>query len=244
MTETSRDRLRIEPGLKRVRAYLGGEVVVDSYHPVLVWENPHYPVYYFPVADVRADSLTPTDRTKHSTSRGDAVLYTVAVPGKSVADAAWRFTESPVERLRDLVRFEWSSMDSWFEEDEEVFVHPRDPYTRVDVLPSSRKVRVELDGVVLAESERPQVLFETGLPPRYYLPRIDVRLDLLEPSETVTRCPYKGSAAHLSARVGDTVHPDVSWTYPTALPESARITGLVSFYDTKVRVYVDGELLG
>lgn len=244
MTETHRDRLRIEQGTKRVRAYLGGHAVADTHHPVYVWESPYYPAYYIPVSDVHSELLTPTGRTRHSASRGDAALYDIAVPGgRTAVDGAWRYADSPVEELRDLVRFDWEAMDSWFEEDEEVFVHPRSPYTRVDILGSSREVRVELDGVELARSSQPRVLFETGLPPRYYLPKTDVRLDLLEPSETVTRCPYKGAADHLSARTAGGVVQDVAWTYPAPLPESSRIAGLVSFYDRKVKVYVDGQLV-
>jgi uncharacterized protein (DUF427 family) len=121
-----------------------------------------------------------------------------------------------------------------------VFVHPKDPFHRVDVLNSSRRVRVELDGVALAESRRPRLLFETGLPIRYYLPKVDVRLDLLEPSDTVTRCPYKGTTEHFHARVGDRLHEDVAWVYPTALPESAKIENLICFYDERVDVTVDG----
>ncbi|GGO82644.1 DUF427 domain-containing protein [Wenjunlia tyrosinilytica] len=244
MTETKRDRLRVEQGTKRVRAYLGGHVVADTVRPVLVWESPHYPAYYFPVDDVRTGFLTATDGTKHSPSRGDAKVFTVTVPGRTAENAAWRYEDSPVERLRDLVRLDWDAMDGWFEEDEEVFIHPRSPFTRIDILASSREVRVELDGEVIAESRAPKVLYETGLPPRFYLPKTDVRLDLLEPSTTVTGCPYKGTASHLSARVNGTVHADIAWTYPAPLPESAKIAGLVSFYDRKVKVFVDGEPVG
>jgi uncharacterized protein (DUF427 family) len=136
-------------------------------------------------------------------------------------------------------------MDAWFEEDEQVFTHVRSPYTRVDILPTSREVVVTLGGVELARSTHAQALFETGLPARWYVPRVDVRMDLLVPSDTVTHCPYKGRAEHLSARVdGGTVVPDVAWSYPTPLPESERIAGLVAFYDQRVAVTVDGERQG
>jgi uncharacterized protein (DUF427 family) len=131
-------------------------------------------------------------------------------------------------------------MDAWFEEDEEVFTHPRSPYTRVDILPSSRHVRIEIDGVTVAESSSPMLLFETGLPVRYYLPKPHVRLDLLEHTDTRTHCPYKGEAEYWSVRTGDAVHADIVWSYPTPLPESERVAGLVAFYDEKVDVYVDG----
>lgn len=235
------DPVRVEEGAKRVRVYLGGQPVADTRQPRFVWEIPYYPTYYFPVADVRTDLLTPTGDTKHDPKLGEARLFTVNAGGVEAANAAWRYEDSSVEALRDLVGFDWESMDAWFEEDEEVFVHPRDPHSRIDILASSRHVRVELDGVTLAESSSPRLLFETGLPVRYYLPKPHVRLDLLVPSDTVTRCPYKGITEHLSARIGDTVHPDVAWSYAMPTAESQKIAGLVSFYNERVEIFVDGE---
>ena len=133
-------------------------------------------------------------------------------------------------------------MDAWFEEDEQVFTHPRDPYTRVDVLSSSRHVRVEVNGVTIAETAKPTLLFETGLPTRYYLPKSHARMDLLRPSDTVSHCPYKGQAEYWSLRVGDEVRPDVAWSYRSPFPESQKIAGLISFYPEKVDLYVDGVL--
>jgi uncharacterized protein (DUF427 family) len=228
----------VEPGLKRVRAYLGGELVVDTIRPLLVWEGPHYPQYYLPIADTHG--LVPTTTTTHSPSRGDAVHYTVKAGGKEAVDAAWQYPESPMEEIRDRVRFDWKAMDGWFEEDEEVFLHPRDPYTRVDILPSSRHVRVSIDGELVAESQHPWLLFETGLPVRYYLPKVDVRMDLLTPTDTQTQCPYKGTARYWSVRAGGKTHEDVLWSYPNPLPESIRIGGLVSFYNEHVDIEVDG----
>jgi len=140
-TNDRRGRVRIEPGGKRVRAFLGGEVVADTTRPVLVWEVPYYPAYYVPLADVRAE-LRADGGTVHSPSRGDAGTFTVVAGGREAAGAALRYENSPIEALRDLVRLDWAAMDAWFEEDEEVFVHPRDPYTRVDILASSRHVRI------------------------------------------------------------------------------------------------------
>ena len=241
MSATIERGIRIEPGLKRVRVYLGGEVVADTTHPRLVWEVPYYPAYYFPVEDVRTELLEP-DGTSHSPSRGDARTFTVRAGGKDVPEAALRYEDSPIEELRDLVRFDWAAMDAWFEEDEEVFVHPRDPHTRVDILPSSRHVRVEVDGVTVAESPSPLLLFETGLPIRYYLPKTHVRMDLLTPTDKATACPYKGTAEYWSIRAGDNVHKDLAWSYRTPLPESERVAGHISFYNEKVDIYVDGVL--
>jgi uncharacterized protein (DUF427 family) len=153
-----------------------------------------------------------------------------------------RYEESPFEVLRHAVRLDWNSMDAWFEEDEQVFTHPRDPYTRVDILPSSRHIQIEVDGVTIGESSKPMLLFETNLPVRYYLPKTHVRMDLLRPSERVSHCPYKGEAEYWSLQVGDEVHADLAWSYRTPLPESQGIAGLISFYTEKVDLYVDGVL--
>jgi uncharacterized protein (DUF427 family) len=133
-------------------------------------------------------------------------------------------------------------VDAWFEEDDEVFVHARDPYHRVDVLNSSRHVRVEIDGATVAASRRPRLLFETGLPTRYYLPKADVRMDLLEPTDTTTRCPYKGEAIYWSARIGGQLREDVVWSYPYPIPEIPKIEHLLAFFNERVDLYVDGEL--
>ena len=176
-----RGRIRVEESAKRVRAFLGGEVVADSTRPVLVWEVPYYPAYYFPLADVRAD-LRPDGGSVRSPSRGDGRTYTVRAGSSEAPGAALRYEDSPIAKLRNLVRLDWHAMDAWFEEDEEVFTHPRDPYTRVDILASSRHVRVDVGGATVAESTSPRLLFETGLPVRYYLPKPHVRLDLLLPT--------------------------------------------------------------
>jgi uncharacterized protein (DUF427 family) len=239
-THTTRGQVHTEPGAKRVRAYLGGEVVADTIHPVLVWEVPYYPAYYFPVADVRTALLEPDGGVAHSPSRGDGRTYTITAGGKRAPGAAVRYEDSPITELRDLVRLDWDAMDAWFEEDEEVFTHPRDPYTRIDVLPSSRHVRIEIDGVTVAESSNPTLLFETGLPVRYYLPKTHVRLDLLTHTDSESHCPYKGQAEYWSVRTGDALHEDVAWSYPTPLPESLGVAGHIAFYDEKVDVFVDG----
>jgi uncharacterized protein (DUF427 family) len=239
MTKTA-GRVRTETGHKRVRAYLGGEVVADTRQPLLVWEWPYYPVYYFPAGDVRA-KLVPTGETEHSPSRGEAQIYHVSVPGATAERAARRFPDSPLEDLREAVRLDWDAMTEWFEEDEPVYTHPRDPYSRVDILASSRHVRIEVDGVTVADSHQPRILFETSLPPRYYLPLTDVRMDLLRPSPTQSHCPYKGTAAYWSVEAGGQLHADMVWIYRTPLPESQKIAGLACFYDEKVDVYLDGE---
>src|SRR5262249_43568458 len=160
---------RVEQGPKRVRAYLGGELVADTKTPFLVWEWPYFPTYYFPVADVRAE-LVPAGQTEHSPSRGDGQVYHIKVAGAAADGAALRYPDSPMEALRDLVRLDWNSMSEWSEEDEPVSPPPRAPYSRVDILASSRHVQVEIDGTPVAAPRQPRILFETGLPARYYLP--------------------------------------------------------------------------
>jgi len=240
MTTATRGRVRVESSAKRVRVYLGGDLVADTLRPLLVWEVPYYPTYYIPAEDVKA-TLTPAGQTSRSPSRGEAeVLDVVTARGATAAGGAMRYSDSPLEELRTAVRFDWQAMDEWLEEDEPVYTHPRDPYSRVDILASSRHVRIELDGVTLAESHSPRILFETGLPPRYYLPLPDLRGELLRPSSRQTHCPYKGTAEYWSVEVDGILHQDFVWIYRAPLPESQKIAGLVSFYNEKVDIYVDG----
>jgi uncharacterized protein (DUF427 family) len=236
-----RDGVRIEDGPKRVRTYVGGELIADTTRPKLVWEVPYYPAYYFPREDVRAELLTPNGRTRHSTSRGEAQNFTVKGGNREADDAAWQYPESPIEELRGLIRFDWDAMDGWFEEDEEVFVHPHDPYSRIDILHSSRHVEIEVNGVTVADTHQPTLLFETGLPTRYYLPKVDVRLDLLTPTDTTSGCAYKGFARYWTVEAGGETFEDLAWSYPTPLPENVKIAGLVAFFNEKVDIIVDGE---
>jgi uncharacterized protein (DUF427 family) len=236
---TSAGDIRVEHGRKRVRILLAGELVADTTAPLLVWEVPYYPTYYVPASDVTA-KLTPAGKAdgKHL---GQADLYSVQVPGGATADGAARiYPASPARQLHNAVRFEWNAMSEWLEEDEPVYTHARDPHTRVDILASSRHIRVEVDGITVADSGSPRILFETGLPPRYYLPLSDIRTDLLRPSATQTHCPYKGTAGYWSVDTGHALHEDIVWIYRTPLPESQKIAGLGCFYDEKVDVYVDG----
>jgi uncharacterized protein (DUF427 family) len=242
MSEKQRGRVRIEAAAKRVRVVLGGAVIADTTDALYVWESPWYPQYYIPLADIDPGALKPTATTSRVPSRGTASHFTVHGGDRVAVDGAWCYAESPIEELRQRVRFDWAAMDAWFEEDEEVFVHPRNPYTRVDILRSSRTVRVEVAGVVLAESTHPTFVYETGLPRRTYLPKLDVRLDLLDATETTSMCPYKGTARYWSVHAGETVHVDLAWSYDTPLRESAPIAGLVAFYDEKVDVFVDGQM--
>jgi uncharacterized protein (DUF427 family) len=236
---TAANDIRVEHSRKRVRILLAGELVADTTSPLLVWEVPYYPTYYFPAADVRA-KLIPAGADTDA-DLGEAEVFTVEVPsGASAPRAARRYPASGARQLTDAVRFDWDAMGEWLEEDEPVYTHARDPHSRVDILASSRHVRVEIDGVTVADSRSPRILFETGLPPRYYLPLPDVRTELLRPSDSQSHCPYKGTAAYWSLDTGDSVHEDVVWIYRMPLPESQKIAGLAAFYDEKVDVFIDG----
>jgi uncharacterized protein (DUF427 family) len=232
--------VRTEASGKRVRIVFAGTVIVDTDDALYVWEWPGYPQYYVPVGDVADGVLHATATVKESSTRGTAAHYTVRVGDREAVAAAWRYPDSPVAELRDRVRFAWDAMDAWFEEDEEAFVHPRSPSTRIEILRSSRHVVVDVDGVTVAESRRPVLLFETGLPRRTYLPKLDVRMDLLVPSEKTSMCPYKGTARYWSVETPAGRRPDLAWSYPSPFRESAPIAGLVAFYDEHVDLTVDG----
>lgn len=221
---------------------VGGRTVVDAVSPLLVWEKPYYPTYYFTADALDVDVLENTGETSRTPSRGTAAVMSIVTDDFEVDDAVLRYDESPIEALVGAYRVEWGAMDHWFEEDEEIFVHPRDPYTRVDVIKSSRHIVVNIDGVEVANSHSPMILFETGLPARYYLPKTDVRMDLLTPTDTTTECPYKGTAEYWSVDVEGTERADLVWGYPFPARESAPIAGMVSFYNEKVDINVDGEL--
>lgn len=236
---TTAHDIRVERSSKRVRILLAGELVADTTGPLLVWEVPYFPTYYIPAADVRA-KLVPAGADTHELL-GEAELLTVEVPGGATAErAARRYLASPAGPLRSAVRFEWDAMTEWLEEDEPVYTHARDPHTRVDILASSRHVRVAIDGVTVAESRSPRILFETGLPARYYLPLTDIRTDLLRPSATQSHCPYKGTASYWSVDTGTSLHEDIVWIYRMPLPESQKIAGFAAFYDERVDVFIDG----
>ena len=242
--ELTQLRVRTEPNRRRVRVFFGGEAVADSSATLYLFETGHLPVYYFPRADVRFDLLEPTNEKSHCPYKGDASYYTVVAGGRRYENAVWAYPEpiASVPELADYVAFYWAQADAWYEEDDEVFKHPRDPYHRVDVLSSSRHVEVRVGGVLVAESRRPRLLFETGLPVRYYLPKLDVRQELLVPSPTRSRCPYKGEAVYWSVRAGDELLEDIVWSYPAPIPEAPKIENLLAFYNEKADITVDGVL--
>ncbi len=231
---------QVEPVPRRIRGVLGGETVVDTVRALYVWEWSNYPQYYIPVEDVRKGVLVDEEHLRQ-TRTGPVRVHGLQVGDVRRESVARVVIDSPVEGLNDTVRFEWAGLDSWFEEDEQVFVHPRNPYVRVDAVRSTRPVRVELDGVVLAETASPVMVFETGLPTRYYIARTEVDLAHLLPTETITECPYKGTTSgYWSVRIGDSVHPDLAWTYDFPTRQLTPIAGMVAFYNEKVDIVLDG----
>lgn len=219
---------------RRMRAVKDGETVIDTTGGMLLYESNIHPVLYVPEADVRHDLLTPSDHTTHCPFKGDASYWNVG----SAENAIWGYPE-PIESasfLRGYMAPYWHLMDAWFEEDEPLKIRFRDPYHRVDVRESSTRVTVRAKGEVVAESTRPLLLFETGLPMRAYLRRDEVRTDLV-PSEKSTVCPYKGTASYWS--IGDL--EDVVWSYRDPIPEAKRIEGLVSFLGDGVEVEIDRD---
>ena len=228
---------------RRIRAEFGGQTVVDSRHAKLLHEHGLLPVLYFPASEVRTDLFVPSDKVTTCPWKGDASYWSVDVHGQRAEDAVWEYRDPLPDAppLKGYFGVYWDAMDRWLEEDEELIGHVRDPYHRVDVLASSRHVKVSLDGVVLAETDRPKALYETGLPARWYIPPEDVRLDLLVRSDTHSICAYKGQADYMSPRLDGTVHDDLVWTYAEPRRDAERVRGHLCFYNEKVDIEVDGE---
>jgi uncharacterized protein (DUF427 family) len=230
----------VEPVPRRVRAFLGGRPVLDTTNALYVWESPKYPQFHIPLADVEPGVLVDEGRSAER-PLGTARRHGLRVGEVDRPGAGWVHDDG---KVAGTVRLKWDALDAWYEEDEQVFVHPRNPYARVDALRSSRHVRVALDGVVLADSRAPVMVFETGLPTRYYFDRSAVAFEHLVPTDTVTACPYKGvTSGYWSVRVGDELHRDLAWTYDFPTRQLLPIAGLVAFYNEFVDVTVDGTPL-
>jgi len=222
----------VEPTPRRIRVRLNGRLVADSARAqLLVQYGPGgLPTYFLPLADVRPGALVEeAGGGRFTVQAGDAVE----------TGAAWAHDDPA---LAGHVTFSWRRLE-WYEEDERVWAHARDPHKRVDTLRSSQRVQVYVDGEPVADSVRPLLLFETFLPTRYYLPFADVRTELLEPSDTVSICPYKGQARYWSLRVGQTFVPDAVWSYPDPIPENPKIRDLLCFFNERVDLVVDGQAL-
>lgn len=228
---------------RRMRASFAGETVLDSRHPKLLHEHGHLPVLYFPESEVRTERLVPSDHSTHCPWKGDASYWSVRVGDRVAQNAAWSYPQ-PIEGAPPLdghFAFRWDGLDEWLEEDEPVRVHVRDPYHRVDILDTSRHVKVSLAGELLAETHRPRVVYETGLPPRWYIPGEDVRTELLTDSDTSSGCAYKGTASYKSVPFAGEEGRDVAWYYPEPTRDAARLRDLLCFWNERVDIEVDGE---
>ncbi|MDF2822844.1 MAG: hypothetical protein K0R68_252 [Mycobacterium sp.] len=233
------ERGRVEPAPRRVRGFSGDDLVFDTTAARYVWEVPYYPQYYIPRADVRPEALHDENHPQ-TVQFGASRLYTV-IGGSGTHPSAARVFDDGDGPVAGLVRFEWDAL-TWFEEDEPIYGHPRNPYARVDALRSHRRVRVEVDGVLLADTSCPVMLFETGVPTRYYIDKTDVDFTHLTPSDTQTLCPYKGvTSRYWSVRTSSDTQPDLAWSYHHPLPAVAQIAGLVAFYNEKVDITVEGR---
>jgi uncharacterized protein (DUF427 family) len=244
--EIPRERgvIYFEDSPRRIRARFGGETIVDSRRVKLLHEQNHLPIYYFPAEDVRMDLLEPTDHSTRCPFKGEASYWSVRAGGRVAENAAWSYPEplDDAPPLAGYIAFYWDGMDDWLEEDEPAIVHARDPYHRVDVLDTSRHVRVSVNGEVVADTTRAKVIFETGLPPRWYVPPEDVRIDALVDSDTRTGCAYKGFASYRSVATGGSTEEDLVWTYEDPLWQAAPIKDHLAFFNERTDIEVDGEL--
>jgi uncharacterized protein (DUF427 family) len=237
-------RITFEPSPRRVRVSVAGETIADSAAMRLLFETRHLPVYYFPRADVRMDLLRASEHHTYCPYKGTASYWSIAAGGRVSENAVWGYPEpfAEVAEIEGYVAFYWDRVDHWFEEDDEIFVHARDPYKRVDVVNSSRPVKVIVGGETVAETTRARFLYETRLPTRYYIPPEDVRMDLLVPSDKVTACPYKGTAHYHSVKIGDQLFADIVWSYPEPIAECPKIKGYLCFFNEHVdEIRLDGK---
>lgn len=235
-----------EASQRWVRVKFAGETIADSTRVMVLRRTNRLPVYCFPRDDVRMDLMVQTQHRSEFPPQGTASYWSIKIADRIAENAAWSFPEpaGDWQALKNYIIFEWGKMDAWYEEEEEVFVHLRDPYHRIDVLQSSRHLRIEVGDEIIAETRRPLLLFETGFPTRYYIPREDCRMELLEPTNNQTRCPYKGIASsYWSIIAGDKILENSVWSYTDPLPENHKIKDYLCFYNERVdAIYVNGVL--
>lgn len=241
LDEAPAHRLLFDDYPRRVRALVGSHTVLESTRGKLLYETGIGPVYYLPIEDLDADSLEESDHTTHCPFKGDASYWHLRVGEHSFENAVWYYPDPlPVAGwLKGYCSVYTHAVDLWLHEDEPVRGHLRDPYHRVDVLESSRTVAVKAGGQTIAESDRPKMLFETGLAPRAYLLRADVLPGILSPSEKTTWCPYKGQASYWNVLAGDEVLEDAAWSYEAPFSEGLKVGGHLSFRGDGIEVSVN-----
>ena len=236
--------VRVLPTSRRIRIVLNQTYIADTTSALLVWEHPYYPQYYIPLSSFADGSAQLTESLNKHVQKLELRANGTVIKDQAIAlDASDSLTgPNGLEALRGHVRIQFNAVD-WFEEDLQIYVHPKDPFKRVDVLRSSRPIRVFVDGQLVASAAAALHLYETGLPTRYYLPPTAVEMGVLRPSETKTKCPYKGEANYFSVVVGRKTFKDVIWYYITPTLESALIAGHYCFFNEKVDIELDGVML-
>lgn len=237
---------QFEPTARHIRVIFNGEIVAESKRAMLLRESRFHLSYFFPEEDVNMDVLVPSDHIEVSRYKGQTQYWNFEVDGRVAENAAFAYPNVPMNDkwpdMRGYITFDWEAMDAWFEEDEQVYLHPRDPYHRVDTIHSSRHIRVEIDGVTVAETRNPVLLFETTFPTRYYIPLDDVNMEYFTPTDASSHCPYKGFASYWTATINGQSYENILWGYLDPIPELPKVRGTVSFYNEKVDIFVDGEL--
>jgi len=227
---------------RRYRVIFNRVTIADTINAQFVWEHKWYPFAYIPLKDVKHEYLSKPEQERVASERikkfGNAEVLKLQVNGKNTEGV----TKLVDGDLKDYIKFEFDDMDAWFEEDTPIYVHPKDPYKRVDVLPSTRHIEVKIDGITVADTHNPTLLLETLLPTRYYMPKTALKWEYLEDSKTITKCPYKGEANYYSVNIKGKKHEDVIWWYKYPASESLGIIGLACFYNSKVDIYIDGVL--
>ncbi|MGI8485967.1 MAG: DUF427 domain-containing protein [Thermomicrobiales bacterium] len=235
--------LYLEDVQKRIRGMIAGETIVDTRRGEMLHETGEFIQWYVPLDDVRTDLLEPGDHRTNDLYKGEASHYTLRVGDRTEVDAAWSYSQPPAEmrQLSGLVAFPFDRLDAWFEEDEQIIGHPRDPYHRFDCRRTSEHVEVRVGGEIVAETRRAVKLFETSIAPRYYIPFDDVKPECLTPSATRGICPYKGKEAYYTVHAGDTTISDGAWIISEPFGEATAVVGHVSFWGEGTEVYADGQ---
>jgi uncharacterized protein (DUF427 family) len=234
--------LYMEPLRRRMSVRLGGSIIARSDTAVILFEPARYPVAYFPVGDIEQGVLQPADHESTHADLGKTSWFdVVGGDGQIAKRGAWQHVEPPppAGALRDTVAFAWRAMDAFYEEDERILGHAADPYHRIDIRHTSRHLVVRAGDQLVADTQAPLVLYESGFAPRWYVRRADIVADALEPVEGQTFCPYKGLASYYN--VGEA--RNAAWSYRAPFQEVDRITDLVSFYPEKLTITIDGEKL-
>ena len=193
----------------------------------------------------QAVNLKEGERFKDDNGNHVGTQYSIKVGDKST-DKVVVFSDSlsgKAEVLKGLVSIDFAEMDQWFEEDTPIYVHPKDPFKRIDILSSTREIKVSVDGQMIAHTHTAMHLYETGLPCRFYIPLTSVDASVLRPSDMTTKCPYKGKAEYYNVEVKGQVHENLFWYYTNPTLESSKVEGLLCPYNERCDIELDGQKL-